>query len=230
MKTTNLRQEREERRRQENRRLILEAAERVILAKGTSALTMDDVAREAAFSKATLYRYFRNKGELVQELLVNYFEEVKEELRRIQSSKLAAGDKLKRSIHFYIHFSQAKGNLSRMLMMDPGFMEKMRILVANDKRKLSEKDRRFIDTIRAKRREILEGAAEILKEGIASGEFQKVDPQSAIIFLESILWGYCHTRFWREKTLNVREATELIHHFFLKGIEKKSSASKGESR
>jgi len=229
MKRTEIRKEREERRKQEYRRLILEAAERVVLRKGSSAMTMDDVAREAVFSKATLYHYFRNKGELIQELLANYYDEIKDELLRIQRSRLGAEEKLKRSIHFYLQFNQAKENISRMLMMDRAFMEKMRILVTDAKDAASEKDRRFIDMLKAKRLEILSGAAEILKEGMASGAFRKVNLQSAITFLESTLWGYCHARFWGEKKHSVREATEFIHGFILKGIEKKGSLLKGES-
>lgn len=229
MKKSEIRQEREERRRKECRRLILDAAERVVLQKGSSAMTMDDVAREAVFSKATLYHYFRNKGELIQELLANYYDEIKDELLRIQRSRLGAGEKLKRSIHFYLQFNQAKENISRMLMMDRGFMEKMRILEADHKHSVSEKDRRFVDMLKAKRQEILSGAAEILKEGMASGAFRKVDLQNAITFLESTLWGYCHARLWGEKKRSVREATEFIHGFILKGIEKKGSVGKGES-
>lgn len=230
MEKMDIRRIREERRRQENRRLILEAAERVVLAKGTTAMTMDDVAREAAFSKVTLYHYFRNKGELFQELLVNYFEDIKRELKKIQGLKMKAAEKLKRGIHFYLQFSQAKDGISRMLMMDRSFMKKMRILVGDDRDAVSEKDRRFIQMIKLKRLEILEGVAEILKEGIASGEFRKIDVDRAITFLESSLWGYCHVRFWREKPTTVREATDLIHSFFLQGIEKKGVAWKGESR
>lgn len=230
MDKTEIRQLREERRKQENRRLVLEAAERVILQKGTSAMTMDDVAREAGFSKATLYHYFGNKGEVVRELMANYFEEVKREFGKIQSSSLRAGEKLKRGISFYLQFNQAKENLSRMLMMDRHLMEKMRILVANEEKAVSDRDKKFIDMIKVKRREILEMGAEILKEGMASGEFREVDLAKAITFLESALWGYCHARLWREKKYSLKEATELIHGFFLQGIERKTRTSKGDSR
>ena len=62
MKTSEVRRERELRRREGYREIILHAAERVILRKGYSALTMDDVAREAQLSKATIYKYVAGKG------------------------------------------------------------------------------------------------------------------------------------------------------------------------
>ncbi|MDH7511382.1 MAG: TetR/AcrR family transcriptional regulator [Clostridiales bacterium] len=228
MQKSDIRREREERRRQEYRRLILQAAERVVVEKGTSAMTMDDVAREAAFSKATLYHYFRGKGELVFEVLENFFEEMNQELARIKTLKIGAADKLKRGIRFYLQSNQEKRNISRMLMMDRSFVEKMRILVVNEKDSVSKKDRQFIDRLKAKRREILDGVADILREGMASGEFRRVDVENAVTFLEAILWGYCQIRFWRDKTYSVRDATNFIHALMLEGFKGKDEIGKGD--
>ena len=50
-------QERKERIQAEYKRLMLAAAERVICRHGYQSATMDEIAREAEFSKATLYKY-----------------------------------------------------------------------------------------------------------------------------------------------------------------------------
>ena len=63
MKIIDLRKERERQRREEYKETILHAAESIIVRKGYRATTMDDIAREAQFSKATLYNYFRSKGD-----------------------------------------------------------------------------------------------------------------------------------------------------------------------
>lgn len=223
MKKSEIRREREERRRQEYHRLILQAAERVVAQKGTSAMTMDDVAREAAFSKATLYHYFRSKGEVILELLMNFFEEINREVLKIKTLKLGAAEKLKRAIRFYLQSNQEKENISRMLMMDRSFMEKMKILVIDEKDSVSEKDRQFINRLKDKRREILDSGADILREGMASGEFRKLDVPSVVTFLEAVLWGYCHVRFWRDKKYSVREATNFIHGFMLEGLKKEEN-------
>ena len=44
---------------------ILAAAERLFTEKGTEKTTMDDIAREAEYSKATLYVYFQSKEEII---------------------------------------------------------------------------------------------------------------------------------------------------------------------
>jgi AcrR family transcriptional regulator len=229
MKTQDLRREREERRRQEYRRLILEAAERVIVRRGTSAMTMDDVAREAEFSKATIYHYFRSKGELVLELLGNYIDQLGAEARKIAALKCSAGDKLERSVHFYLEFNRDKENVSRMLMMDPVFMHRLVALITKEKDKASEMDRKFLTKMKLKRTYILDGIAGILRQGVASGEFRRLNIPEAVTVLESLLQGYCHVRYWHDKPYSVKEATAVIHGYFLQGIERKSGPAKGES-
>jgi AcrR family transcriptional regulator len=229
MKRKELQVEREEWRRREYRRCILEAAERVIVARGYSAMTMDDVAREAQSSKATLYHYFRGKGEILLEILAHFFEEIDQEVQRINRQALCAREKLRRGIEFYLRLSEEKENISRMLMMDRAFMEKMNILIAPERGLASEADRRFITKVRAKRKDIQDGVAQTLKEGMASGEFRRMDVPAAVLCLEALLEGYSHVRIWPDSRYSPRRAAAIIQEFFLKGIEKKDPTAKGAS-
>ncbi len=63
-------QERKEQGRQLRRKDIVDAAEKVFFSKGYEAATMDDVARQAEFSKRTVYVYFRSKEQLYFEIMV----------------------------------------------------------------------------------------------------------------------------------------------------------------
>lgn len=65
MGTQERRQKAQEMRRQD----LIEAAERVFFAKGYAAATMDDVAKEAEFSKRTVYIYFNSKEQLYFEIM-----------------------------------------------------------------------------------------------------------------------------------------------------------------
>jgi len=56
--------ERKEREKEQRRNAILEAAEKVFLARGVENTTMDEVAALAEFSKGTLYLYFKDKNDL----------------------------------------------------------------------------------------------------------------------------------------------------------------------
>ncbi len=230
MKKKQLQREREEWRRQQFRRSILKAAERVIVRKGYQQMTMDDVAREAQLSKATLYHYFRSKGELTLEILDHFFVMVDEEVRKISLLPLSAGEKLKKGIRFYLQFHQEKENISRILITDRSFVEKMKIFVTEEKKLTSTSDRRFITKVKARRKDILDRVAGFLREGVAAGEFRKIDIIAAVTFLESLLQGYCHVRYWHERPYSVKEATNVIHGFFLRGIQKEEGLAKGAAK
>lgn len=55
-------------RRSRTRNCILQAAEKQFIRRGYRGTTMDDIAREAEVSKATIYAYFKGKEELLAEL------------------------------------------------------------------------------------------------------------------------------------------------------------------
>lgn len=54
-----------------HRSTILAVSERLFAQKGVDKTTMDDIAREAEYSKATLYVYFESKEEIVGAVLIN---------------------------------------------------------------------------------------------------------------------------------------------------------------
>lgn len=57
-------EERKAREKERRRNNIIDAAEKVIFAKGLDQATMEEIAEEAELSKGTLYLYFKNKNEL----------------------------------------------------------------------------------------------------------------------------------------------------------------------
>lgn len=54
---------------QHNRVLLLEAAERIFAARGVAGASLDDVASEAGLTKGAVYSNFRNKGDLILEVI-----------------------------------------------------------------------------------------------------------------------------------------------------------------
>jgi AcrR family transcriptional regulator len=231
MKKKQLQREREEWRRRQFRHSILEAAEQIIVRKGYQKMTMDDIARGAQLSKATLYHYFRSKEELALEILGHFFEAINEEVQKISLLPLSAKEKLKKGIRFYLQFNQDKENISRMLITDRTFVEKMKIFVTDEKKLASDAERQFITKMKSRRKEILDRVAGFLREGVAAGEFRRIDISTAVTFLESLLQGYCHVRYWHERAYSVKEATEIIQNYFLQGIQKKTEGlAKGASR
>lgn len=74
--------ERKEREKQQRRKSILTAAEKIFFGRNGDKGTMDDIAEKVELSKGTLYLYFKNKTDLLYaiaekgvDILINYFDE-----------------------------------------------------------------------------------------------------------------------------------------------------------
>jgi AcrR family transcriptional regulator len=220
---SDLRTQRERRRREACREAILHAAERVIVRKGYSASTMDDIAREAQFSKATLYKYFPGRGEILFEIIGSYFDEVRNGLAGILAGEGTARDKLLAMIRLILRHQEEKENVSRVLWMDRSMLKILRVFVAVQGKpsEVTASDRKMLNLMRRKRQLVIEVAARILEEGIASGQFRRMETRAAVTFLEAVLQGYAHTRFWLGEKASVRQAgaAETLHRFILQGIQ-----------
>lgn len=217
MKTSDLRRERERERRERYRETILHAAERVILRKGYTATTMDDVAREAQFSKATLYKYIPSKGVLLFEIMGHYFEEVGGRLGEILAEPVSAGEKLRRSIRTILEYQADKENITRVLWMDNSILKIMRVFVATPGKAGSATDRKMLELLQRKRRDVMATAARIIEEGIAAGEFRRVDVGSALTFIEAVLEGYAQGQFWVGKAV-APDSADGLTRFIIEGI------------
>jgi len=62
--------ERKEKEKEIRRNDIIDASEKVFFSRGYDAATMDDIAKEAEFSKRTVYCYFNSKEQLYFEIMV----------------------------------------------------------------------------------------------------------------------------------------------------------------
>jgi AcrR family transcriptional regulator len=72
---------------------IIQSAFQVFTKKGYQTTTMDDIAKQVGVSKAALYQYFKNKKELLNEIVLSYHtmfrEVIRAALERQDSNNLA---------------------------------------------------------------------------------------------------------------------------------------------
>jgi AcrR family transcriptional regulator len=230
-KKTDPRRERELQRREDFKRSIIHAAEAVIVRKGIPATTMDDVARQARLSKATLYRYFRSKGDLLFEIIVHYYDDIILRLQDIiRLPEQTATDRLKASIRSVLAYQDENRNIARVIMMDPSILKLMRVFVDEEARARSASGRRFVQMLNARRQEMLEAGDKLVARGVENGEFRGLNVRSAVLYLEAVLQGFIHTQVLYDSDKTIDEMTETIAGFILSGIENKSEPVKGASR
>lgn len=217
----NLRLERKRQRRQENRLAILDAAEKVFAQQGFGLATVDAIAAEAQFSKATLYRYFKSKSEIFFEIILNSFDEVAEKLEEIQKKEKEAAEKLKDIIRFILHFYHDKKHISRIFLMEKSQMMRVFHLPAlemtpNDKRHLQ-----LLEHVKKRTDRIYSILSEIFSSGMKTGEFRRMNVLDACFILDALLHGFYFKRLWHERAYSIEKSTELIQEIFLYGIHRR---------
>ena len=111
--------ERKEREKEARRNQILDAAERIFEAKGTSQATMDDIAKEAELAKGTIYLYYKNKDELQVGLIMRSFDLMNEEFSAAFDRAPLAIQKITEVGKAYWHFAASRPfNFGMMCNMD----------------------------------------------------------------------------------------------------------------
>ncbi|OGD12156.1 MAG: hypothetical protein A2W20_00645 [Candidatus Aminicenantes bacterium RBG_16_66_30] len=228
MKTSDVRRERELRRREGYRGIILQAAKRIILRKGFSALTMDDVAREAQLSKATIYKYVAGKGVLLFEIMGHHFDDIRDRVARIVDGPGTAGEKLGQVVRAVLESGEDMKQVNRVLWMDKAVLKLMRVFapLPGKAGAAPPEDRKMMAMLRRKRQMLIDLGARVFEEGAASGEFRRMDTGAAADFLESVLQGYMHMRFWQGDAPLPPAAAEGLTRFIIDGIRNPERSGK----
>ena len=99
--------ERKNREKEQRIQSILGKAKNLFFSKGYRETTMDEVALEAGFSKATIYQYFKSKDDLYFSLLLPVAEDSTREMKKVEekldSAKYSSGASFIQDMfkHFY---------------------------------------------------------------------------------------------------------------------------------
>jgi TetR/AcrR family transcriptional repressor of nem operon len=228
MNMTDVRRQRDVRRRAGYREIILHAAERVIARKGYSALTMDDVAREAQLSKATVYKYTAGKGALLFEIIAHYFDDMIDRLDGVLAGPGTAAEKLRLAIRLIIQDQEDKRYLTRVLWMDKAMLKLMRVLAESSGKpgSMPAADRKRIAVLQEKMDRIVAAGGRIFEEGVASGEFRPMDSRRAAAFLGAVVEGFAHVRFWGGDDPISPDTADTLAQFILVGIRNPEQAGK----
>lgn len=93
-------------------RAILQAAARVLKARGFDGLTMDEVAREAGVAKGTLFLYYKHKEDLVLALFSSMAETFGSGLAALAGSGLPAAEMLEETVLALLRHFDSKRDIT----------------------------------------------------------------------------------------------------------------------
>jgi len=166
----------------ETRARIIEAAEALFRRLGFAKTAVADIAAELDMSPANVYRFFASKNAIVEAICKRCLSEVEEQAWTVARSKAPAADRLERLI------------LEILAYHKENFATEQRVnelVVAAIEQSW--------DSIRA-HKDVMRNVMElILRDGIAAGEFEPVDPRetaeqimrAVIAFTHPLLVGQC---------------------------------------
>lgn len=218
MKKKNLRQERKQQRRKENKIFILDAAENIFAQKGYAQTTVDDIADEAQFSKATIYRYYKSKREIFAEIIMNSMFEIRKGVQEIQRKDMGAVAKVEDLIRYILTYYHRKKNIARIFFMEKSAMKKALNVSIDDQAMPGQKLRMLPESFLSIIREIFQAECDIITQGVKSGEFRPIDPKEACLILGALLRGFYFKGPMQDKEYSLEEASELLRGYFLQGI------------
>ena len=96
--------DRKEREKQKRRGDILKAAKKLFREKGFTSTSMQDIAAEAELAKGTLYLYFKNKNELISEILYDSVLVIADLLDNAKENGKNGFEKLRSILYAYLDF------------------------------------------------------------------------------------------------------------------------------
>jgi TetR/AcrR family fatty acid metabolism transcriptional regulator len=175
----------------EKRRRILDAAIRTFGRRGFHEARIADIAADAKVAEGTVYLYFRNKEDLLGVVFDESMDDVLEKGRAVARSKAPAAERLTALVDLHFQFIGSDRDLASVFQIE--LRRSARLVERFSRSKLVEHFRLLGD---------------VLKDGIASGEFRKdLDPRLAV----RILFG---------------AADEILSEWLLSGDKRPSADAK----
>jgi AcrR family transcriptional regulator len=166
----------------DTRARIIAAAEALFLRLGFAKTTVADIAAELEMSPANVYRFFASKNAIVEEICKRCLSEVEEKAWTVARSKVSAAERMERLILEILRYH-----------MENFYTEKRvnELVVAAIEASW--------DAIKAHKQVMLNVAELIVRDGIAAGEFEPVDPRetadlimrSVLVFTHPLIVGQC---------------------------------------
>lgn len=95
-------------------RAIEAAAVRVIAEKGLAGATMQAIAEEAGVAKGTLYLYFENRADLLQNAAEGTYSEILERLEAVFAQDLQFADKIRALVQAQLEFVDSHRDFFRL--------------------------------------------------------------------------------------------------------------------
>lgn len=171
--------------------------------KGFSSTSIQDIVDALGVTKGTFYYYFSSKEELLMDIHLNYIHDLLErQTQIIKDEQTTYSDKLYQMVYLLISDIEKQGPSGRV------FFREMRHL-DNKNEEIIRKDR---DIFR-------QNIENVLKEGIAQGEFHKELQAEMVAFAILGMTNWSYQWFQPTGKITAEELTKIYVDMILNGIQ-----------
>jgi AcrR family transcriptional regulator len=188
----------------DTRQKILDAAIRVFSRDGVSGATTREIARVAGVNEVTLFRYFRNKNELLHQMVL---QSCKRYEQVFADASLDSVEDLRRTIRIYAETYAKKVHENEDLV---------RTFMGELKRHLKLSRQLFVKTAKPTREKFIAYLKAAKKAGLVRKD---VDPVAATDALTGMLMSGALRRPLTESMYSGKHYVQTCIDLFLKGIE-----------
>lgn len=183
---------------------IVQALVGLLGQKDFSAITTAEIAKTAGVTEALIYKYFKDKRDLLYQVLTEYLEHYEAQVYRDLGGIQGALNKLRKIIWTHVNVYATDRTFARILLLEV---------------------RSFTDYFTSRTYRLVKQYSdivlEIIEEGIASGEIRDDLPPT---FLRQVVLGsiehVCLTGVAFDREMSPDDLSEKLYRFILSGVAK----------
>jgi TetR/AcrR family transcriptional regulator, cholesterol catabolism regulator len=187
------------------RREVLDEAARLFRERGYGGTSMDDVAQAVDLTKGTLYHHFPGKAEILVEVYDEAADFVLANTHDVPADT-PAPEAVRLLVRSVLELIEQRPDQVVLFHQEMPWVGQW--LAPADARRVRHKMREYVDYVES-----------VIKRGVDSGDFEKVDIHaSAQTLIGMVTWSY---RWWDPAGKpNIDALTDLLTGIFLRGIAK----------
>ncbi len=114
---------------------ILKVAQEILSKEGYVGTSLSNIAKKVGVTKPTIYHYFKNKEELFEEVLINVFNKLEFELKKVNKKESSLDKKLEKLSTTYLEFGIKNKDIFTTALQKIPHSEKNLIQLVTERRK-----------------------------------------------------------------------------------------------
>jgi AcrR family transcriptional regulator len=183
---------------------VIAVARRLYGERGTTDVSMDEIAAEAGVARSTVYVYFANRDELLRACLKGMHNQLLEDIAQTWEEDAEPVHRLERLIEGMLERIDDDPAFFRLALMTQGMVIQGGEAVGNELASIGLNIARLI--------------RDLYDDGVASGIFRDIDPDEAVSLVGQQIYGAMSVRAGEILSPPASVAADRICTFILHGL------------